>query len=196
MAALEINGDWYVFYHRHTNGDAFNRQGCIEKISFEGDGSIPQVEMTSCGSNGRPLEGRGEYPAYLACNLFTQEDQRYTGGSGQEPGWTADFRRSPRMEEMVMKRSVILPIWLNLQRQGLSILIAKGFARSQSRCVDIVTGYSRSKQYGTVLHWVQYRYISLIIGNPIQPRLIFRMVYRRCILHIGVREVRASLHLF
>lgn len=34
---VEINGDWYVFYHRHTNGDAFNRQGCIEKISFEED---------------------------------------------------------------------------------------------------------------------------------------------------------------
>lgn len=78
----EINGDWYVFYHRHTNGDAFNRQGCIEKISFEEDGSIPQVEMTSCGPSGRPLEGKGEYPAYLACNLLTRDDQKYTGGFG------------------------------------------------------------------------------------------------------------------
>ncbi|QZN74399.1 MULTISPECIES: family 43 glycosylhydrolase [unclassified Paenibacillus] len=79
---VEINGDWYVFYHRHTNGDAFNRQGCIEKISFEEDGSIPQVEMTSCGPSGRPLEGKGEYPAYLACNLLTRDDQKYTGGFG------------------------------------------------------------------------------------------------------------------
>ncbi|MDR6717129.1 family 43 glycosylhydrolase [Paenibacillus sp. 2003] len=79
---VEISGDWYVFYHRHTNGDAFNRQGCIEKISFEEDGSIPQVEMTSCGPSGRPLEGKGEYPAYLACNLLTGDDQKYTGGFG------------------------------------------------------------------------------------------------------------------
>lgn len=79
---VEISGDWYVFYHRHTNGDAFNRQGCIEKISFEEDGSIPQVEMTSCGPSGRPLEGKGEYPAYLACNLLTRDDQKYTGGFG------------------------------------------------------------------------------------------------------------------
>ncbi|MEO2258881.1 family 43 glycosylhydrolase [Paenibacillus amylolyticus] len=79
---VEINGDWYVFYHRHTNGDAFNRQGCIEKISFEEDGSIPQVEMTSCGPSGRPLEGKGKYPAYIACNLLTRDDQKYTGGFG------------------------------------------------------------------------------------------------------------------
>ncbi|SEM78499.1 family 43 glycosylhydrolase [Paenibacillus sp. OK076] len=82
-SVVEINGDWYIFYHRHTNGDAFNRQGCVEKISFEEDGSIPQVEMTSLGLNGGPLEGKGEYSAYLACNLFTKDDQLYTGGFGQ-----------------------------------------------------------------------------------------------------------------
>lgn len=79
---VEINGDWYIFYHRHTNGDAFNRQGCIERISFDEDGIISQVEMTSCGLNGKPLEGKGEHPAYLACNLFTRDDQMYTGGFG------------------------------------------------------------------------------------------------------------------
>lgn len=79
---VEINGEWYIFYHRHTNGNAFNRQGCLERISIEEDGTIAQVEMTSCGPNGGPLEGRGEYPAYLACHLFTQVDQMYTGGFG------------------------------------------------------------------------------------------------------------------
>ncbi|GGH51391.1 hypothetical protein GCM10008014_17090 [Paenibacillus silvae] len=79
---IEMNADWYIFYHRHTNGDAFNRQGCIEKISFQEDGSIPQVEITSCGANGSALEGKGEYPAHIACNLFTRDDQIYTGGFG------------------------------------------------------------------------------------------------------------------
>ena len=45
-----------------------------ERVTLLPDGSIPQVEMTSCGLNGGPLEGRGTYPAYIACNLFTSED--------------------------------------------------------------------------------------------------------------------------
>jgi hypothetical protein len=75
---IEINGQWYIFYHRHTNGTNFCRQGCMEKIEILPDGSIPQVELTSCGSNDGPLEGRGEYPAYLACNLFCKEESIYT----------------------------------------------------------------------------------------------------------------------
>lgn len=66
----KINGEWYIFYHRQTNGTWYSRQGCAEKIKIENDGSIKQVEMTSCGLNGGSLEGRGEYFAYLACNMF------------------------------------------------------------------------------------------------------------------------------
>ena len=72
---IEIKGKWYVFYHRHTNGKPFSRQACIEPIKIEEDGTIPQVEVTSCGSNGKPLDGRGEYPAYIACNLFCADNK-------------------------------------------------------------------------------------------------------------------------
>lgn len=75
---VEINGDHYVFYHRHTNGTAYCRQGCLERITIESDGSIAQVEMTSCGSIEEPLVGKGEYPSYLACNLFCDEESIYT----------------------------------------------------------------------------------------------------------------------
>jgi arabinoxylan arabinofuranohydrolase len=75
---VEMNEKWYIFYHRHTNGTNFSRQGCIEPITIMEDGSIPQAEMTSCGSNGGPLAGCGEYPAYLACNLFCKEESLYT----------------------------------------------------------------------------------------------------------------------
>ena len=64
-----INGKWYVFYHRHTNRRSFSRQACAEPIKILPDGSIPQVEMTSCGLNGGPLSGRGLYPATIACVL-------------------------------------------------------------------------------------------------------------------------------
>lgn len=78
----EINGEWYIFYHRQTNGTHFCRQGCAERIRLQPDGSIPQVEMTSCGLNGGPLAGEGEYPAYLACNLFYKDEAKYVGGEG------------------------------------------------------------------------------------------------------------------
>ena len=78
----QINNEWYIFYHRQTNGSWYSRQGCAEKIQILADGSIPQVEITSCGLNGGPLKGEGEYPAYLACNLFTSKPSIYVGGEG------------------------------------------------------------------------------------------------------------------
>ncbi len=77
---VEINGEWYIFYHRQTNGTWYSRQGCAEKIQVLADGTIPQVEITSCGLNGGPLKGKGEYPAYIACHLFTDTPSVYVGG--------------------------------------------------------------------------------------------------------------------
>lgn len=63
------DGKWYVFYHRQTNRTNFSRQGCAEEICFLEDGSIPQVEVTSCGLNGGPLRSEGKYPASICCKL-------------------------------------------------------------------------------------------------------------------------------
>ena len=71
---VEINGEWYIFYHRHTNGTWYSRQGCAEKVQILPDASIPQVEITSCGLNGGPLRDQGEYPAYIVCNLMDEKD--------------------------------------------------------------------------------------------------------------------------
>ncbi|MDR0272998.1 MAG: family 43 glycosylhydrolase [Clostridiales bacterium] len=97
---VQINGEWYVFYHRHTNGSWFCRQGCVEKIKISDDGSIAQVEMTSLGANKTPLIGKGEYPAYIACNLFDANGKfsaRITqdGRDGdEETGYVADITDS------------------------------------------------------------------------------------------------------
>jgi hypothetical protein len=64
-----IGGRWYVFYHRHTHNSTFSRQACAEPIVIQDDGSIPQVEVTSCGLNNGPLPAEGEYPAPIACNI-------------------------------------------------------------------------------------------------------------------------------
>ncbi len=76
----EIGKKWFIFYHRHTNGTWYSRQGCAEPLTLLEDGRFPQVEMTSCGLNGGPLRGEGEYPAYIACNLFTDKPSMYVGG--------------------------------------------------------------------------------------------------------------------
>lgn len=76
---VEINGQWYVFYHRHTNKNQFSRQGCAEPITIEQDGSIKQVEITSCGLNNGPLIGKGEYEARIACNLISREGAKKYG---------------------------------------------------------------------------------------------------------------------
>ncbi len=78
---VQIKDDWYIFYHRQTNGTWYSRQGCAEKLTILPDGSIPQVEITSCGLNGGPLAGKGEYPAYLACHLFYEKPSMYVGDS-------------------------------------------------------------------------------------------------------------------
>ena len=68
---IEINDQWYVFYHRLTHKSDYSRQACAEKISIDKDGSIKQVEVTSCGLNSGPLEAKSgcRYPAVIACNL-------------------------------------------------------------------------------------------------------------------------------
>ena len=79
---VQIAGKWYVFYHRHTNGTNFSRQGCLESVTITEDGTILQAEMTSCGPNGGPLEGNGAYPACIACNLFCSVPCATTGVPG------------------------------------------------------------------------------------------------------------------
>ena len=39
-----VNGQWYIFYHRMTNGTIMSRRGCVERIEILPDGTIPQVE--------------------------------------------------------------------------------------------------------------------------------------------------------
>ena len=69
----QINGQWYVFYHRCTNNTDFSRQACAEPIQISPDGTIEQVEITSCGLNGKPLKAIGTYPAAICCNLVTRK---------------------------------------------------------------------------------------------------------------------------
>lgn len=91
---VEVNGQWYIFYHRQTNKQKCCRQGCAEKLTILPDGSIPQVEITSCGLNPKPLRGIGIYEARIACHLtsaegtFAYEKTRLKDKKGIHPYFT------------------------------------------------------------------------------------------------------------
>ncbi len=64
----QINGQWYIFYHRMTNGTIMSRRVCVEKIEILDDGRIPPVEMTSLGFEDS-LNPYEITPADIACVL-------------------------------------------------------------------------------------------------------------------------------
>ena len=102
-----INGTYYIFYHRQTNRTMFSRQGCAEKVETLADGSIPQVELSSCGLNGGPLKAAGTYSAAICCNLYgkiTPEIssplmfRRHPYLTQDGPDWSPEDRGQPPMQ--------------------------------------------------------------------------------------------------
>lgn len=63
-----INGQWYIFYHRMTNATIMSRRACVEQINILPDGTIMQVEMTSLGFE-EALSPYEITPAEIACVL-------------------------------------------------------------------------------------------------------------------------------
>ena len=70
---VQVRNKYYIFFHRHTNRNMFSRQACAEEIFMQEGGRFLQAELTSCGLNGGPLQGRGEYEARMACHLYSKE---------------------------------------------------------------------------------------------------------------------------
>ncbi len=66
---VQIKGQWYIFYHRHTYLNQYNRQACAEKVHIDENGFIEQVTITTSGMNDGPLSGNASYPAVYCCNL-------------------------------------------------------------------------------------------------------------------------------
>ena len=73
----KIGDQWYIFYHRMTNGTIMSRRGCVEKIEILPDGTIPPVEMTSLGFEDS-LNPYELTPADTACVLKGSEQLMIT----------------------------------------------------------------------------------------------------------------------
>lgn len=84
---VRIGGQWYIFYHRQTNLLPYSRQACAEPVAISADGHIAQAETTSCGLNGGPLPGTGEYEARIACNLASAHGTYDYGQAQARPGY-------------------------------------------------------------------------------------------------------------
>ena len=118
---MEINGKWYVFYHRHTGQNEFSRQAMLEPVDvamgkdgmlYIGDVkylngepvSSRPVEMTSQGAHINGLDARKWISAGYACHLhggsaracieprYEQTDDVSTPIVGISSGTVAGFR--------------------------------------------------------------------------------------------------------
>lgn len=80
-SVCNINGQWYIFYHRMTNGTIMSRCACAEKIEILPDGTIPEIEMTSLGFE-ESLNPYKITPSEIACVLkggcFITEKDTFT----------------------------------------------------------------------------------------------------------------------
>ena len=77
----KVGDQWYVFYHRMTNGSMFSRRACVEKVTILPDGTIPPVEMTSLGfeESLTPYEPvKAEIACVLTGGCFITEKDLFT----------------------------------------------------------------------------------------------------------------------
>lgn len=191
---IKMNADWYIFYHRHTNGDAFNRQGCIEKISFQEDGSIPQVEMTSCGANGGALEGKGEYPAHIACNLFTRDDQIYTGGFGAGAWLDSRFPKITQDGRDGDEEIGYIANMVDSATAGFKYSHCHGIRQVTLKVRGYCSGAFEVKTSWDGQFWEPSRFTLPMNGRLTPRQLPSRTVYKHCILRIKEMAGQVLLH--
>lgn len=67
---LQIEDQWYIFYHRQTNRSSYARQACAEKLERRNDGGFQQAEITSCGLNQGALKGINRMFKWVAKTLI------------------------------------------------------------------------------------------------------------------------------
>lgn len=78
----EINGQWYIFYHRQTGTDEYSRQAMVSPVTVEvtegpeGSVKISEAEYTSEGFNIQGLDPFNRYPAGIACYFVGPEPSR------------------------------------------------------------------------------------------------------------------------
>ncbi len=96
---MKIGDQWYIFYHRMTNGTVFSRQACAEPITILPDGTIPTVKMTSMGFGG-PLNPFEPTPAHRCCYLKRLNTSETTQGY-REPAGTGMIKNLNELHSVI-----------------------------------------------------------------------------------------------
>ena len=65
---VQVNGQWYITYHRQSHNAEFSRRACAERVTIEADGTIKEVEQTSLGFKDS-LNPSVTVPADVTCVL-------------------------------------------------------------------------------------------------------------------------------
>ena len=78
-----VNGEYYVFYHRHTARRAFSRQACVSKVIMDADGRFLPALMTSCSFSDTLPTGHA-YEARIACELYSAGGAVYSSPKVQD----------------------------------------------------------------------------------------------------------------
>ncbi len=138
--SIEKFGDqWYVFYHRCSRGERHYRRLCIEPITIEADGSIPEVRMTSQGV-GKPFGLGDVIKGFQACgvsgNVYIDVDEVYEEKlTGIVKGDEAVFRYVESQKafsklKVVAVGSGSMEVWMNDRKAG-EIVIENGIQKEQ-----------------------------------------------------------------
>ena len=125
-----VEGQWYIFYHRHTNYCSYSRQCCAEKLTLNPNGSFSQAELTSCGLNDGDLEGCGTYPASIACWMYAE------GGAINNRFLKEQRSAHPAVTQQASDDSVVQTQYITNLRSG-STVVYKYFDLSATTAITL-----------------------------------------------------------
>lgn len=175
---VQVNGSWYIFYHRHTHDNAYNRQGCAEPVIIEDNGHIPQVTITTSGLNARPLSGKGTYPASICCNLSNgQMPMMPSKGRGNhaEDFPTISSRNGEQYLSGIRFGTFIGYKYLCLDETEKLSLLYRGTASGQ---ILIKTGMDKEPEASIEIHPSKEWHSSFVLHSFCKHALELYLVYQ------------------
>lgn len=148
---VEVNGQWYIFYHRCINEDQYSRQGTAEPVDVsiddEGKLIISEAEVTS---QGLEINGLNPYKKLSAGAMCYRIGSSYVKATYDEAVNSSPVVNNKRGNIIGYKYfNFDLPGWQHLTGFELDIL-AKGVDGSIKLMIDSPWENRNGKEIGTI----------------------------------------------
>lgn len=164
----QINGQWYVFYHRCSRGGQQNRRLCIEPITILPDGTIPEVKMTSQGI-GEPFAPGECIMGYQACEvqgrLYIDVDEQY----GEKLTHISDGDKA--IFRYVKSETAYRGVEFQAEGSGVIQILMNGKSAGKVRIAD-------GKQLDTEIYMESGEYEVVLKFTEIKELEIMQMILR------------------